>query len=199
MGVAFASSALLVTSKLIESKQLQQKALIIQLLHSNLTDNAKILSKQLRASVDFEHLTITDTNNNVLYRYIKDPKLRPAVSYLLKRFGLYTPVQRVTTNQGKLVLEFQSSYSQILMPLTAIVLTALLAPMMMMLLIYLIAEYVQDKRLEKIAALLEKELFGGGKKQVVIKTDKLEHFLPLIEKLKHKNNSTVKDTDKNNK
>ncbi len=183
MGLAFASSALLVASKLIESKQLQQKALIIQLLHSNLNENAKVLTKQLRASVDFEYLTVTDTDNNVLYRYIKDPNLRPALSYVLKYFDLYTPVQRVKASQGKLVLEFQSSYSQILVSLSLIVLVALVAPIMMLLLIYFIAEYVQDKRLEKIAAILESELIKDKNSQPLKRVNKLEHFLPLINKL----------------
>lgn len=195
MGLAFASSALLIASKLIQSKQLQQKALITQLLHSNLNENAKVLTKQLRASVDFEYLTVTDTDNNVLYRYIKDPKLRPALSYVLKHFDLYTPVQRVKTSQGKLVLEFQSSYSQILVPLSVIVLVALIAPIMMLLLIYFIAEYVQDKRLEKIATLLERVLLEETENKSSKNEDKLEHFSSLIEKVKQKQKSKAHDKD----
>lgn len=189
MGLAFASSALLIASKLIESKQLQQKALITQLLYSNLNENAKILSKQLRASVDFEYLTIADTNNNVLYRYIKDPKQRPTLSYVLKYFDLYTPVQRVKASQSKLVLEFQSSFSQILTPLTVIVVAALFAPIMMLLLIYMLAEYVQDKRLEKIIRLLELKLVQDEKLELPKGVNKLDQFVPLINKLEKKYNN----------
>ncbi len=187
MGGAFASAALLISSKLIENKQLQQKALIEQLLHSNLTEDAKVLSKQLRASVDFEYLTITDVDNNVLYRFIKDTKKAPALSFVLKHFDLYTPIQRVKTNQGKLVIEFQSSFSQLFNPLTLIIVVALFSPLAMTLLIYLISEFVQDKRLEKIVAVLEQRLLlDEPDASHIKKANKLPLFLPLIAKLEQR-------------
>lgn len=187
MGAAFAASALLITSKLVEHKQLQQKALIEQLLHSQLTDDAKVLSRQLRASVDFEFLTITDVNNNVLYRYIKDHKQRPTLSFVLKYFDLYTPVQRLKASHGKLVIEFQSSFSQILIPLSLITLVALFAPIMMTLLIYLIAEFVQDKRLEKIIYVLEQKLLVNPNYTPTKYVSKLEQFQTLLDKVADKN------------
>ena len=200
MGGAFATSALLVSSELIKNKQLQQKALIEQLLVSNLTDDAKVLSKQLRASVDFEHLTITDTNNNVLYRYLKDHKQRPTLSFLLKFFDLYTPVQRLKSAQGKLVIEFQSSYQQLLVPLTLIVTIALFAPMMLMLLIYLMSEVVQDKRQSKLISIIDEYLFEQSSTNAKAQQKAIQPFLPVLNKLKilksqdepHSNDSDVK-------
>lgn len=183
MGAAFASSALLITSKLIEHKQLQQKALIQQLLQSQLTEDAKTISRQLRASVDFEFLTIRDINNNVLYRYIKANKERPTLSFALKYFDLYTPVQRLKSSQGKLVIEFQSSFSQILIPLSLITIIALFGPIMMTLLIYLIAEFVQDKRLEKIIYVLEQKLLTNPNYTPTKYVNKLDQFQPLLNKI----------------
>ena len=195
MGAALASSALLITSKLIEHKQLQQKALIQQLLQSQLTEDAKVLSRQLRASVDFEFLTIKDVNNNILYRYIKDHKQRPALSFALKYFDLYTPVQRLKSSQGKLVIEFQSSFSQILIPLSLITVIALLAPIMIALLIYLIAEFVQDKRLEKILYVLEQKLLVNPNYTPTKFVNKLEQFEPLLDKLAEKNKQAKPKND----
>lgn len=195
MGAAFASSALLITSKLIEHKQLQQKALIQQLITSRLTEDAKTLSRQLRASVDFEFLTISDVNNNVLYRYIKDHKQRPTLSFVLKYFDLYTPVQRLKSSQGKLVIEFQSSFSQVLLPLTLITVMALFAPIMMTLLIYLIAEFVQDKRLEKVIYVLEQKLLVNPNYTPTKYVNKLQKFQSLLDKIeeKRKENQVVNE------
>lgn len=193
MGGAFATSALIISSELIKNKQLQQKALIEQLLVSNLTDDAKVLSRQLRASVDFEHLTITDTSNNVLYRYIKDHSKRPTLSFLLKKAELYTPIQRLKSSQGKLIIEFQSSYQQILIPLTLIVVIAGFAPMMLTMMIYLVAELVQDKRQSKLVKVFEDYL----SKRTLPKDNpsELEPFLPLLDKLKSSDYDVANEQD----
>lgn len=155
MGGSFAASTLLITSNLISTKQIQQKSLIEQLAISNLSDDAKLLSKQLRTSIQFEFLTIKDTDNNVLYRYIKDKKQLPVITKVLKHFDLFTSVQRVKTSPGKLVIEFQPSYEQLLIPMTVITVIAFAAPIMLCLLIYLLTGAVMDKRMEKVTKHLE--------------------------------------------
>lgn len=183
MAAAFSASVLLITAQFAANKQLQQKALISQLLQTYITADAKNLSKQLRYAVDFEYLTITNTNNDVLYRYIKPTSEQSPISFILKQFDLYPSAQRLKTDKGNLIVEFQSAFVDLLTPLSVILLLAMFAPIMMMLLIYYVAQYVQDKRYEKLSAYLYQRLVAQEQASSLDKVKGVEHFNQLIEQL----------------
>lgn len=199
MGLSFATASLFITSNLISAKQLQQKALIEQFAMSNLSDDAKLLSKQLKASINFEFLTITDTNNNVLYRYMKDQNKLLPISLLLKKLNLFTPVQRVKTNPGNLVIKFQPSYEVLLKPLSVITLIAFSAPIMLSFLVYLLAEYVMDKRLNRISAQLESLIHNNTKKKppknIPKQIAQFDFVIKGLEKLQQASNSDAFEPD----
>ncbi|NVK25008.1 MAG: GGDEF domain-containing protein [Gammaproteobacteria bacterium] len=198
MGGSFATSTVLITSNLISTKQIQQKSLIEQLAISNLNDDAKLLSKQLKSAIQFEFLTIKDTNNNILYRYIKDEKQLPHMTKVLKHFNLHPPVQRVKTNPGKLVIEFQPSYELILLPMSLITLIAFVAPITLCLFVYVLTGSIMDRRLEKVTKHLER-LTEGANDEITpaLKKHQIKPFENVISNITLLKEQPVPKTDPN--
>ena len=138
IGLLMAVAALYMSSNLIKSEQLYHKELIQQFSYSNLIDDPKLLSKQLRASIDFEFLTLKDQDGNKLYSFNKDPKEFPLVRAILQRAELYTQPQSLVSDEGSLKIEFHSSYSDILSPLSVALLILLLMPVVIVLISFLL-------------------------------------------------------------
>ncbi|MFT6528786.1 MAG: GGDEF domain-containing protein [Psychrosphaera sp.] len=128
LGVMLSGVVLITASNLIHNKQQNQIQLVEQFTYSNLGDNAKLLSKQLRAAVELEFLTITDNSGNVLYRYIQAEGKLPLITPILKRFSLYTEPTSLISSNGELYIEFHSSYDEFLQPFTGLLFFMFLAP-----------------------------------------------------------------------
>jgi len=128
LGLALSAVVLITASNLIHSKQLKQIQLIEQFTYSNLGDNAKLLSKQLRAAVELEFLTITDDNGNVLYRFIQPEYNYHLITPILQSLSMYTEPTSLITSNGELHIEFHSSYDEFLRLFTALLFFMFLAP-----------------------------------------------------------------------
>ena len=128
LGLALSTVVLITASSWIHSKQLKQIQLVEQFTYSNLGDNAKLLSKQLRAAVELEFLTITDNNGNVLYRFIQPEYNYHLITPILKKLSMYTKPVSIITSNGHLHIEFHSSYSEFLRLFTGLLFFMFFAP-----------------------------------------------------------------------
>lgn len=128
LGLALSAVVLITASNLIHSKQLKQIQLVEQFTYSNLGDNAKLLSKQLRAAVELDFLTITDHNSNVLYRYIQPEHNYHLITPILQSLSMYTEPTSIITSNGELYIEFHSSYDEFLRLFTGLLFFMFLAP-----------------------------------------------------------------------
>jgi GGDEF domain-containing protein len=128
LGIALSAVVLITASNLIHSKQLKQIQLVEQFTYSNLGDNAKLLSKQLRAAVELEFLSITDNNGNVLYRYIQPEHNYHLITPILQSFSMYTEPTSMITSNGELYIEFHSSYDEFLRLFTGLLFFMFFAP-----------------------------------------------------------------------
>jgi GGDEF domain-containing protein len=114
LGTLLSGVVLITASNLIHSKQHYQIQLVEQFTYSNLGDNAKLLSKQLRGAVELEFLTITDDSGNVLYRYIQPEYNPPLITPILKSLSIYTEPASLITSNEELHIEFHSTYDEFL-------------------------------------------------------------------------------------
>jgi len=138
IGLLMAIVALYMGSSLIKSEQLYHKELIRQFSYRNLIDDPKLLSKQLRASIDFEFLTIKDKDNNILYSFKKDRRQMPFVTPLLQQAEMFTSPHTLISDEGNLTIEFHSSYEDILVPLTKALIVLLLMPIIIVIISFLL-------------------------------------------------------------
>lgn len=128
LGILLSGVVLITASNLIHNKQHNQIQLVEQFTYSNLGDNAKLLSKQLRGAVELEFLTITDDSGNVLYRYIEPEYNAPLITPILKSLSIYTEPASLITSNEELHIEFHSSYDQFLRPFTHLLYFMFFAP-----------------------------------------------------------------------
>jgi len=138
IGLLLAIAGLVTTSKLIESEQLYHKELIKQFSYSNLIDDPKLLSKQIRASIDFEFLTIKDPQGNILYSYKMNRANMPLLTSVLRQANLLTEPQTLASPEGEIIVEFHSSYEDILKPLLPILVALVFVPLLIVIVSFLL-------------------------------------------------------------
>lgn len=128
LGSLLSGVVLITASNLIHNKQQNQIQLVEQFTYSNLGDNAKLLSRQLRAAVELEFLTITDNSGNVLYRYIQPELNTPFITPLLRKLSIHTEPTSLISSNGELYIEFHSSYDEFLQPFTFLLFIMFFSP-----------------------------------------------------------------------
>lgn len=138
IGVVVAAAGLFTISTLLHSEQQYHKELIQQFSIGNLIDEPKLLSKQLKASIDFEYLTIKDREGHVLYSFNKAQEDMPILTSILKQADLHTSPKTLASPEGSLLIDFHSSYDDILAPALTALIVAIATPLIIVLISFLL-------------------------------------------------------------
>lgn len=151
IGVFVATAGLFTISSLLHSEQQYHKELIQQFSYSNLIDEPKLLSKQLKASIDFEFLTIKNKEGHTLYSYNKSAEEMPFLTGLLKQADLLTSAKTLASTEGTLLIEFHSSYDDILAPALNVLLVAILVPVLIVIVSFILFRISMGQIFKQVA------------------------------------------------
>lgn len=151
IGIAVATAGLFTVSKLLHSEQLHHKELIQQFSYSNLIDEPKLLSKQLKASIDFEFLTIKNREGHPLYSFTKSPTEMPVLTPILQQADLMTAPKTLASAEGSLLIEFHSSYDSILEPAFNALLVALFTPLLIVIISFILFRISMSQIFKQVA------------------------------------------------
>lgn len=203
IGLLLTFAGLFMASKLIASEQLYHKELIQQFSYSNLIDDPKLLSKQIRASIDFEFLSIKDREGNVLYSFRKNPQQLPLLWPLFQQANLMTSPQSLTSAEGRLVIEFHSSYDDILTPLFTILIVLFAMPLLIVFISYGLFRSSMNQIFLQLSEELA-ELINGFIKTRAFDKSELQKNLPpqfaglaiALKKLKSFFHNTIEDYER---
>ncbi len=137
VGLALVFSTILLTSSVIEEQQNDQAKLIQLLVDNNVTNDTKVLSDNIKNAISLESLLILDGSGNTLY---KDDAAsgRLPVAKLLEQAGMYTNERTIAAKGGTLIVRFHGNYENILEPMFDILLAALLLPIVVILISFLL-------------------------------------------------------------
>lgn len=151
IGFVVAAAGLLTISTLLHSEQQYHKELIQQFSYSNLIDEPKLLSKQLKASIDFEYLTIKDREGHVLYSYNKAPEDMPLLTDILQQAELLTTPKTLASSEGSLLVDFHSSYDDILEPALTALLVAIFTPVVIVFISFILFKISMGQIFRQVA------------------------------------------------
>ena len=183
LGALLAVSGLYMGSNLIKSEQLYHKELIQQFSYSNLVDDPKLLSKQLRASIDFEFLTIKDREGNILYSHKQNPGDRPVITSALEAAALYTSPVSLSSDEGNLLIEFHSSYTDILSLLTIAILVLVLMPFIVVLFSFVMFRSAMHQMFTSLSENLAQTINSFIKSKSTEGNEELAHLPPQFSAL----------------
>ena len=203
IGLLLSIAGLYMGSNLVKSEQLYHKELIQQFSYSNLIDDPKLLSKQLRASIDFEFLTIKDKDGNILYSFKKNQQQMPFITPLLKHSNLHTEALALTSDEGNLVIEFHSSYDDILNLLTTAILVLLVTPLFIVVVSFSLFKSSMNQSFNQLSELVSQAISSLIKTKAIEHPEELEQlpvqFTPIVKSIKKLNGffkNTLKEYEK---
>jgi len=191
IGLLLAIAGLYMGSNLVKSEQLYHKELIQQFSYSNLIDDPKLLSKQLRASIDFEYLTIKDKEGNILYSFKKNQQQMPLITPLLKQASLHTSPLTLTSGEGNLVIEFHSSYDDILNLLTTALIVLLVTPLFIVVVSFSLFRSTMNQSFKQLSEQVSQAILSLIKTKAIEHPEELEQlppqFTPIVKSIKKLN------------
>ncbi|MDC2890913.1 hypothetical protein [Psychrosphaera algicola] len=182
IGVAVAGAGLFTISTLIHSEQQYHKELIQQFSIGNLIDEPKLLSKQLKASIEFEYLTIKDREGHVLYSFNKAQEDMPVLTSILKEADLHTTPKTLASPEGSLLIDFHSSYDDILTPALSALIVAISTPLIIVLISFLLFRISMGQIFRQVAQDCAKNIESVMTDKSEVELQELPKQFKLIEK-----------------
>lgn len=137
IGLVLVVASFLVVSSLIENQQVENAKIIQLFADNNVTGDPKVLSKQIKEGISLDYLLIKDRDGNQLYSFKRPDNETPLIATILKSADLYTNPRTVSANGGTIIIRFHTNYSKQLAPLTKVVVAALLLPLIIILISFM--------------------------------------------------------------
>lgn len=150
-GVILVSCSLLFTKHVIYEEQGFNETLIQQFSYSNLIDDPKLLTKQLKAAIDFERLLVKDDKQNVLYSFQQSKSALPILFVPMQYIEVIPTPSKLTTTNGSLIVEFQASYKNILNPLVLLLSVVFFLPVFIAVFSFIVCRFGCNQTFKKLS------------------------------------------------